>query len=86
MKYRNERLERLKSWKGQTDGMYMICQTRGEIGQDPELAEALYEAGIRMLYVGVESDNAENLKLVKKRQDPGQMHKDLVALKDSVSP
>ncbi len=82
VKYRNERLERLKSWKGQTDGMYMICQTRGEIGQDPELAEALYEAGIRMLYVGVESDNAENLKMVKKRQDPGQMHKDLVTLKD----
>jgi hypothetical protein len=82
VKYRNERLERLKSWKGQTDGMYMICQTRGEIGQDPELAEALYEAGIRMLYVGVESDNAENLKLVKKRQDPGQMHTDLGTLKD----
>ena len=81
VKYRNERLERLKSWKGHTQDMYMICQTRGEVGQDPELAEALYEAGIRMLYVGVESDNAENLKLVKKRQDPGQMHKDLVTLK-----
>ena len=33
-----------------------------------------------MLYVGVESDNAENLKLVKKRQEPGQVHKDLVRL------
>ena len=81
VKYRNERLERLKTWKDHTQDMYMICQTRGEIGQDPELAEALYEAGIRMLYVGVESDNAENLKLVKKRQDPGQMHKDLITLK-----
>ena len=81
VKYRNERLERLKTWKDHTQDMYMICQTRGEIGQDPELAEALYEAGIRMLYVGVESDNAENLKLVKKRQDPGQMHKDLTTLK-----
>ena len=82
VKYRNERLERLKSWKGHTDDMYMICQTRGEIGQDPELADALYDAGIRMLYVGVESDNAENLKVVKKRQDPGQMHKDLVTLNE----
>ena len=79
-KYRNERLERLKGWKGHTDDMYMICQSRSEIGQDPELASALYDAGIRMLYIGVESDNAENLKVVKKRQDPGQVHKDLVQL------
>jgi radical SAM superfamily enzyme YgiQ (UPF0313 family) len=80
VKYRNERLERLRNWKGHTDDMYMICQTRAEIGQDPELADALRAAGIRMLYVGVESDNAENLKAVRKRQDPGQMHKDLAYL------
>ena len=30
-----------------------------------------------MLYLGVESDNAENLKAVNKRQEPGQMHRDL---------
>ena len=82
VKYRDERLERLKGWKGHTEDMYMVCQTRAEIGQDPELAEAIYDAGIRMLYVGVESDNAENLKLVKKRQDPGQMHQDLVRLNE----
>ena len=80
VKYRNERLERLKTWKGHTDDMYMICQARAEIGQDPELADALYEANIRMLYLGVESDNAENLKLVNKRQDPGDVHRNLVAL------
>ena len=83
VKYRDERLARLQGWKGHTDDMYMICQTRAEIGQDPELASAMYDAGIRMLYVGVESDNAENLKIVKKRQEPGQMHKDLVRLQDS---
>ncbi len=82
VKYRNERLERLRAWKGHTEDMYMICQTRGEIGQDPELASALHDAGIQMLYVGVESDNAENLKAVNKRQDPGQMHKDLVYLNE----
>ena len=81
-RYRNERLARLKGWKGHTEDMYMICQSRSEIGQDPELASALHDAGIRMLYVGVESDNAENLKLVKKRQDPGQVHKDLVQLNE----
>ena len=81
-KYRNERLERLKGWKGHTEDMYLVCQTRAEIGQDPELATALYDAGIRMLYVGVESDNAENLIAVNKRQQPGQMHKDLVRLND----
>ena len=80
VKYRNERLERLKAWKGYTDDMYLICQTRAEVGQDPELANAMYDAGIRMLYAGVESDNAENLKAVNKRQDPGQVHKDLVQL------
>ena len=80
VKYRNERLERLKTWEGHTDDMYMICQARAEIGQDPELADALYEANIRMLYLGVESDNAENLKLVNKRQDPGDVHRNLVAL------
>ena len=80
VKYRNERLERLKTWKGYTDDMYLICQTRAEVGQDPELANAMYDAGIRMLYAGVESDNAENLKAVNKRQDPGQVHKDLVQL------
>ena len=80
VKYRDERLERLKGWKGHTEDMYMVCQTRAEVGQDPELAGAMYDAGIRMLYVGVESDNAENLKAVKKRQDPGQVHKDLVQL------
>ena len=79
-KYRNERLERLKGWRVHTEDMYMICQTRSEIGQDPELASALHEAGIRMLYIGVESDNAENLKAVRKRQDPGQVHQDLVQL------
>ena len=79
-KYRNERLERLKGWRVHTEDMYMICQTRSEIGQDPELASALHEAGIRMLYIGVESDNAENLKAVRKRQDPGQVHQDLAQL------
>ena len=82
-RYRNERLARLKGWKGHTEDMFMICQSRSEIGQDPELADALYDAGIKMLYVGVESDNAENLALVKKRQDPNQVPQDLVRLNET---
>ena len=81
VKFRNERLERLKSWKGHTDNMYMICQARAEVGQDEELAAAMAEANIRMLYLGVESNNAENLLAVNKRQEPGQMEKDLRTLK-----
>jgi radical SAM superfamily enzyme YgiQ (UPF0313 family) len=77
VKFRNERLERLQGWKGHTDDMNLIIQARAEIGQDPELAEALQEANVKMLYLGVESDNAENLKAVNKRQEPGQMHRDL---------
>ena len=79
-KFRNERLERLQSWKDHTDGMYLICQARAEVGQDPELANAMLDANIKMTYVGVESDNAENLQLVRKRQEPGQVHTDLTSL------
>ena len=77
VKFRNERLERLKGWKDHTQDMNLIIQARAEIGQDPELAHALQEANVKMLYLGVESDNAENLKAVNKRQEPGQMHRDL---------
>ena len=77
VKFRDERLARLHGWKGHTDGMNMICQVRAEVGQDQELTAAMQEANISMIYVGVESDNAENLIAVNKRQEPGQMHKDL---------
>lgn len=82
VKYRNERLERLKNWRGHTDNMHFICQARAEIGGDPELAQAMYDANIRMLYLGIESNNAESLKAVNKRQEPGQMEKDLRILND----
>ena len=77
VKFRDERLARLQGWKGHTDGMNMICQVRAEVGQDPKLISAMQDANIKMVYVGVESDNAENLIAVNKRQEPGQMHKDL---------
>lgn len=80
VKFRDERFARLKNWKGHTENMWMICQTRAEVGQDPELAQAMREANIEMLYVGVESSSAENLKAVNKRQDPTQVHRDLVML------
>jgi radical SAM superfamily enzyme YgiQ (UPF0313 family) len=62
--------------------MYMICQARAEVGQDPELAQAMYDANIRMLYLGVESNNAANLLAVNKRQEVGQMELDLRALNE----
>ncbi|MCH7738006.1 MAG: B12-binding domain-containing radical SAM protein [Chloroflexi bacterium] len=77
VKFRDERLARLQGWKGHTEGMNMICQVRAEVGQDPELISAMQDANIKMVYVGVESDNAENLIAINKRQEPGQMHKDL---------
>jgi radical SAM superfamily enzyme YgiQ (UPF0313 family) len=80
VKFRDERLARLKAWKGHTDGIYLICQARAEIGQDPELAHAMYDANIKMVYVGVETANAEALTLINKRQDPGQVNKDLIAM------
>ena len=82
VKFRNERLERLKGWKDHTADMNLIIQARAEIGQDPELAHALQEANVKMLYLGVESDNAENLKAVNKRQEPGQMHRDLTYINE----
>ena len=82
VKFRDERLVRLQGWKDHTEGMNMICQVRAEVGQDPELIAAMQDANIKMVYVGVESDNAENLLAVNKRQEPGQMHKDLHYLND----
>ena len=82
VKFRDERLARLQGWKDHTEGMNMICQVRAEVGQDPELIAAMQDANIKMVYVGVESDNAENLLAVNKRQEPGQMHKDLHYLND----
>jgi len=79
-KYRGERMERIKGWHGRTEGMFMMCQTRAELGQDPEMAAMLRQNHMEMLYAGVESSSAENLKAVNKRQDPSQVHKDLVAL------
>src|SRR5581483_9096834 len=68
-------------WKAHTQGMRFISQNRAELGSDLELASAFQECGIEMLYVGVESSSAENLMAIHKKQDPDQMHKDLVALK-----
>ena len=82
VKFRNERLERLQGWRGRTDSMNMICQARAEIGQDEELSDALLEANVKMLYLGVESNNAESLAAVRKRQEPGQMERDLVRLNE----
>jgi radical SAM superfamily enzyme YgiQ (UPF0313 family) len=82
VKYRNERLERIKSWSGHSDNMWLVCQARAEVGQDPELSSALREAGVAMLYLGVESDNIKNLELVKKRQEPGQVYKDMTKLNE----
>lgn len=79
-KFRDERFQRLTNWKGHTDNMWMIAQVRAEVGADPELATSMWEAGFRMLYVGVESDNAKNLELVRKRQEPGQVDHDLGVL------
>ena len=83
VKYRNERLARLQGWKEHVQGISMICQARAEVGQDSEIADAMHEANIKMLYIGVESDNAENLKLVQKRQEPGDTHRDMMNLKRS---
>ena len=80
VKFRNERLERLKNWHGHTDNMNLICQARAEIGQDPDLAQSMYDANIKMLYLGVESNNAQNLLAGGKRQEPGQMERDLTTL------
>jgi radical SAM superfamily enzyme YgiQ (UPF0313 family) len=80
VKFRNDRLQRALGWHGLTDGMRFISQNRAELGSDPELAEAFLKAGIEMLYIGVESSSAENLKAIRKKQEPDQMHRDLTVL------
>ena len=44
---------------------FFISQNRAELGSDPEMMEAFWNAGMRMLYLGVESSSAENLKLIE---------------------
>jgi radical SAM superfamily enzyme YgiQ (UPF0313 family) len=80
-KFRNERLERARNWRHHTQGMFLVSQNRAELGSDPEMIDAYLKMGMDMLYLGVESSNAENLALVRKRQEPGQVHSDLAALK-----
>ncbi|MGI8553852.1 MAG: B12-binding domain-containing radical SAM protein, partial [Dehalococcoidia bacterium] len=88
IKFRDERLARARNWRSElmAEGVdpekqfFFISQNRAELGSDPEMMDAFWQAGMRMLYLGVESSSAENLKLVNKRQDPDQMEKDLTAL------
>ncbi len=88
VKFRDDRLARARNWRATflDEGIdpekqfFFISQNRAELGSDPEMMEAFWLAGMRMLYLGVESSSAENLKLVNKRQDPDQMEKDLTAL------
>ena len=90
IKFRDERLARAQSWREalMSEGIdpekqfFFISQNRAELGQDPEMMDAFWGAGMRMLYLGVESSSAENLKLVNKRQDPDQMEKDLTRLNE----
>lgn len=89
-KFRDERLNRSRGWRQSllAEGIdperqfFFISQNRAELGQDPEMMDAFWQAGMRMLYLGVESSSAENLKLVNKRQDPDQMERDLTALNE----
>jgi radical SAM superfamily enzyme YgiQ (UPF0313 family) len=80
VKFHKERMERVKGWKGHADNMFLICQTRAELGEDPEMCEGLRDIGMEMLYIGVESNNADNLKAVNKRQEPGEVDTNLRAL------
>jgi radical SAM superfamily enzyme YgiQ (UPF0313 family) len=90
IKFRDERLARARNWRSAllAEGVdpekqfFFISQNRAELGQDPEMMDAFWGAGMRMLYLGVESSSAENLKLVNKRQDPDQMEKDLTRLNE----
>jgi anaerobic magnesium-protoporphyrin IX monomethyl ester cyclase len=79
-KFRDERLARMETWRDYTQDMYLTCQVRAEMAQDEEMVKAAQDANIKMLYVGVESNNASNLLAVGKRQEPGQMDRDLQLL------
>lgn len=87
--FRDERLEKTLNWrKGLgAEGIdpektfHFTSQNRAELGKDPEMMDALLSVGMRMVYIGVESSNAENLEAVGKGQNPIDLEKDLSALK-----
>ena len=50
------------------DSLYLMVFARNEVGSEPEILELMYKAGVRLLFIGVESVNEETLKYFNKNQ------------------
>jgi len=49
------------------DSLYLMVFARIEIGQEPELLQLMKEAGVRILFIGIESVNESSLKYYQKK-------------------
>jgi radical SAM superfamily enzyme YgiQ (UPF0313 family) len=50
------------------DTLYLMVFARSEVGGEPEILELMRKAGIKLLFVGVESVNEDTLKHFRKKQ------------------
>jgi radical SAM superfamily enzyme YgiQ (UPF0313 family) len=50
------------------DSLNLIVFARTEIGRQPQILKLMKEAGVKMLFLGIESVNEDTLKFYKKRQ------------------
>ena len=88
-KFHEDRLARAHNWReaflaqgiDPRDQFFFTSQNRAELGSDPQMMDAFVGVGMRMVYLGVESNDARNLAAVNKRQNERQMSDDLDALK-----
>ncbi len=66
-----ELLERIRAWNLERAGspVNFSTQVSIDIARDPELLALGVEAGLRMVFIGIESPNAESLAETKKRQN-----------------
>ena len=63
-------LEALRDWNARQDGpLRFFTQTSLDLARDPDLMDLCYAAGLRRLFVGVESANEASLRETRKRQN-----------------
>ena len=69
-KFAREVLATIQDWNSQReDPVSFFTQTSLDLAREPDLLELCYAAGLRRLYIGVESANAESLRETRKRQN-----------------
>ena len=69
-KFARSVLETLQNWNVRVETpMRFYTQTSLDLAREPDLLQACYDAGLRRLFVGIETANEESLRETRKRQN-----------------